>query len=127
VEGSLARVPACLLALSVWGEPVPESRFVQALARLDEFGKFLLIARKYPIPHEAWYQNSGYFCFYGYYYATGLFSRVPPAVRAAHRAKVARVLLPLQEEDGSWWDYQLYSYHKAYGTAYVLMSLARCR
>ena len=127
VEGSLARVPACLLALHAWGEPVPTSRFVQALARLDEFGKFLQIARKYPIPHEAWYQNSGYFCFYGYYYATGLLALVPPSVRAAHRAKIARVLLPLQEEDGSWWDYQLYSYHKAYGTSYVLLALARCR
>ena len=33
----------------------------------------------------------------------------------------------LQEKDGSWWDYPLYNYHQQYGTAYALMSLARCR
>jgi len=33
----------------------------------------------------------------------------------------------LQEQDGSWWDYPLYSYHKPYGTAFALMALTRCR
>ena len=35
--------------------------------------------------------------------------------------------MPLQEEDGSWWDYQLFGYHKAYGSGYVLMTLGNCR
>ena len=47
--------------------------------------------------------------------------------RVTERARIAGHLLPLQEPDGSWWDYQLYGYHKPYGTAYVLMTLARCR
>jgi hypothetical protein len=37
------------------------------------------------------------------------------------------VLLPKQEPDGSWWDFPLFSYHKPYGTAFVLMSLKRCQ
>jgi hypothetical protein len=54
------------------------------------------------------------------------------AERLSHRERavacrqLASHLLPLQEPDGSWWDYQLFGYHKTYGTAYVLMALGRC-
>jgi hypothetical protein len=39
----------------------------------------------------------------------------------------ARVLLPLQEKDGSWWDFPLYDYHQQYGTAFAVMALGRSR
>ena len=65
--------------------------------------------------------------YYGYYYATELFDLVPESVRRRHAARIAAVLVPLQEDDGSFWDYQLYGYHKTYGTAFVLLALARCR
>ena len=106
---------------------MPPERVTQALDDLERYGRFLLIARKYPIPHETWYQNSGYFCFYGYYYASILLARAPAERRAAYARQLASHLVPIEEKDGSWWDYQLYSYHKAYGTAYVLMALSRCR
>ena len=35
--------------------------------------------------------------------------------------------MDMQARDGSWWDYQLYGYHKAYGTGYALLVLAKCR
>ena len=41
--------------------------------------------------------------------------------------QVAGVLLPLQEKDGSWWDYPFYDYHQQYGTAFALLTLVRCR
>ncbi len=126
-QGSLARTPACLEALAASGEEVDPKRFPQALDELEKYGHFLLIARKYPRPHEVWYGNSGYFTFYGYYYAAMLLDRVPAKRRATYAAQIADDLLPLQEKDGSWWDYQLYGVHKAYGTGYVLMALARCR
>jgi hypothetical protein len=126
-KGSLARTPVCMDAMLAWDKPVPPERRAQALDDLERYGHFLLIARKHPIPHEAWYQNSGYFCFYGYYYASLLLEQSPEDRRPEWRAQIARRLVPLQESDGSWWDYQLYSYHKAYGTSYVLMALARCR
>ena len=44
-----------------------------------------------------------------------------------YREHLAGLLVPLQEKDGSWWDYPLYDYHQPYGTAFALMSLARCR
>ncbi len=127
VQGSLARTPACELAYLSWDRAVPAEHVVEALDRLDRSGRFLQIARKYPVPHETWFQNSGYFCFYGYFYATGLLPYVPAEVAALHRQKIAAALAPLQEEDGSFWDYPLYGYHKAYGTGYVLLALARCR
>jgi hypothetical protein len=125
IKGSLARSPACLLGLHLWGRTVSPERAGKALADLEREGHFLQIARKYPYPHEAWYQNSGYFCFYGYYYATALADLAAPPAKAKHLAEIAARLVPLQERDGSWWDYQLFNFHKAYGTGYVLVSLAR--
>jgi hypothetical protein len=127
IKGSLGRTAACELALRACGRDVPAARVEKALGDLEAFGHFLRIARKYPIPHETWYQNSGYFCFYGYYYASRLMETLPAEKRPLYAKQIASHLLPLQEEDGSWWDYQLYGYHKAYGTGYVLMTLARCR
>lgn len=126
-KGSLARTPACLKGFSIWGEEVDPARFTQALDELETYGHFLRIARKYPRPHETWYQNSGYFCFYGYYYAALLIEDAPKKKRPTYRKQIAGHLLKMQEKDGSWWDYQLFSYHKAYGTGYVLLSLAACR
>jgi hypothetical protein len=127
VKGALARTPACLYAIDLWGKKCGEDAAKAALDNLDKDGHFLLIARKYPVPHETWYQNSGYFCFYGYYYASRLVDLAPAGDRDRYRAQIASCLVPLQEKDGSFWDYQLYGYHKAYGTGYVLLTLANCR
>ncbi|MEN1680549.1 MAG: hypothetical protein AAGJ46_13250 [Planctomycetota bacterium] len=40
---------------------------------------------------------------------------------------LAHLLLPLQEKDGSWWDYPFYNYHQQYGTAMAILSLRRCQ
>ena len=121
IKGSLARTPACLLALDLWGRKLKPEQAEKALDDLEKHGHFLQIARKYPFPHETWYQNSGYFCFYGYYYASMLVDLAPAASRARHLEAMARRLVPLQEQDGSWWDYQIFNFHKAYGTGYVLV------
>lgn len=38
----------------------------------------------------------------------------------------AELIVPLQEENGAWWDYPLYNYHEPYGTSFALMTLVRC-
>jgi len=126
-KGSLARTPACLKALALWNQEVDPARYVQALERLETYGHFLRIARKYPRPHESWYQNSGYFCYYGYYYAALLTDDVSAKKATVFRKQLAGHMMNMQEKDGSWWDYQLYGYHKAYGTGYALLTLAQCR
>jgi hypothetical protein len=127
VKGSLARTPACLYALQLWGKESTDAQVAKAFDDLIREDRFLRIARKYPVPHETWYQNSGYFCFYGYYYAARLLPRLPQESRVRGAKHVAGVLVPLQEKDGSFWDYQLYNFHKTYGTGYVLSTLAACR
>lgn len=133
IQGSLARTPACLMATLDWSADEKEKARLQpkftvkAFEDLEKHGHFLLIARKYPIPHETWYQNSGYFCFYGYYYAAMLLPRVPAAKRPVYAKQISGHLAPLQEQDGSFWDYQLFKFHKPYGTGYVLLTLGMCR
>ena len=44
-----------------------------------------------------------------------------------YRKLVADLIVPKQEADGSWWDFPFYTYHQPYGTAFAVMTLARCR
>ena len=52
---------------------------------------------------------------------------LPAASRPRHQDALARILLAVQDADGSWWDFPLYDYHQHYGTGYALMTLHRCR
>ena len=67
-----------------------------------------------------------YFYYYGHYYAAFCIKTLPKADQALYQNHLAAILLPLQEKDGSWWDYPFYDYHQQYGTAMALMSLRRC-
>ena len=126
IKGSLARTPTCLAALQIAGSPVTTAKFEKALTDLEKHGHFLRIARKYPIPHETWYQNSGYFCLYGYYYAAMCLAHVPHTTARTHAQHIAGHVAKMQEKDGSFWDYQLFNFHKAYGTGYAVMILRWC-
>ena len=53
--------------------------------------------------------------------------KVAPEHLARHAAHLASDLLPMQEKDGSWWDYPLYNYHQFYGTGYALYAVSRVR
>jgi hypothetical protein len=126
--GSLGRSQACNVAMRLWGD---EEITIEVLSRwLDRIfarNLWLDIGRKRPIPHESWFAVAGYFFYYGHYYAALCIEQLDAAARAPHQDQLATVLLRLQEKDGSWWDYPLYDYHQQYGTAFALMSLARCR
>lgn len=126
--GSLARTPACNAALRAFGhKQMGQKEIRDGLEWLWARGGWLDMARKKPIPHESFAQNSGYFFFYGYFYAAECINMLDQAERARHAAFLTRVLLPLQEKSGAWWDYPLYNYHKQYGTGYALYSLALVR
>jgi len=72
-------------------------------------------------------QQHGIFFYFGHYYAARCIEELKPEQRSFYRNHLARVLLPLQGKDGSWWDFPLYNYHQQYGTAFALMALQRCR
>lgn len=126
--GSLGRSQACNLALRVWGDTkITDDVLTTWLDRLFARNLWLDMGRKRPIPHESHFAVAGYFFYYGHYYAALCIHQLKPEQQPFYQDHLAHVLLPLQEKDGSWWDYPFYNYHQQYGTAFVLMSLKRCQ
>jgi len=97
------------------------------LDRLVARNEWLSFGRKRPVPHESWFQVAGYFFYYGHYYAALCVEELGREQTARYRDQLAAIIVPLQEKDGSWWDFPLYNYHQQYGTGLALMTLARCR
>jgi hypothetical protein len=125
---SLGRSQACNLALRLWGNTnITDAVLTNWLDRLVTRNEWLSFGRKRPIPHESYFQVAGYFFYYGHYYAALCTDLLDPRQARPYKHYLAAILIPLQEKDGSWWDYPLYDYHQAYGTAFALMALARCR
>jgi hypothetical protein len=126
--GSLGRSQACNVALRLWGDTtITEDVFKTWLDRLIVRNGWLSNGRKRPIPHEAPFQVAGYFYYFGHFYAALCIEQLKPDERPFYQDHLARLVMPLQEADGSWWDYPLYNYHQPYGTGFALMTLSRCR
>jgi len=126
--GSLGRSQACNLALRLWGDSrITDDVLKEWLDRLFSRNLWLDIGRKRPIPHESHFQVAGYFFYFGHYYASLCIEQLKQEERPFYQDHLAAVMLPLQEKDGSWWDFPLYNYHQQYGTAFALMTLKRCR
>jgi hypothetical protein len=127
-SGSLGRAQACNLALRLWGDaPITDAVLKTWLDRLCARNGWLDMGRKKPIPHESFAQVAGYFFYFGHYYGALCIEQLPAAERPFYQDQLAHLLIPLQEKDGSWWDYPLYGYGKPYGTAFALLSLKCCR
>ena len=125
--GSLGRSHACNYALQIWGdETVTEEIHIICLDRLIKRNGWLDVARKRPRPHESWFAVAGYFFYYGHLYASFCLENLPPEDKKKYQKELANILAPLQEKDGSWWDFPFYDYHQQYGTAMALLSLKRC-
>ena len=127
-SGSLGRTQSCNCALRIWGvADITDEVLTANLDRLFARNWWLDIGRKRPVPHESYFAVAGYFYYFGHYYAALCIELLPEADRGSQQDQLAFLLLRLQEKDGSWWDYPLYNYHQQYGTAFAIMSLARCR
>lgn len=125
--GSLGRSHACNLALQVWGDQSVTAEIHKlCLDRLVKRNGWLDVARKRPIPHESWFAVAGYFFYYGHLYASLCIEQLPENERDFYKQNLAQILIPLQEKDGSWWDFPFYNYHQQYGTAMALISLKQC-
>ncbi len=130
--GSLGRSQVCNLALRLHNDPdVTDEVLKTWLKRLFARNGWLSMSRKrnYPgqSPHFADFGVAGYFYYYGHFYAAMCIEQLPEPQRPYYQNHLAHLLLPLQEKDGSWWDYILYDYHQQYGTAMAISSLVRCR
>ena len=125
--GSLGRSHACNYALQIWGdETVTDEIHKICLDRLINRNGWLDVARKRPRPHESWFAVAGYFFYYGHLYAAFCVETLPVKDKSKYQKELANILVPLQEKDGSWWDFPFYDYHQQYGTAMALLSLKRC-
>lgn len=126
--GSLGRTQCCNDALWECGSKVVDiPEISRAFEQLFKLQGFLECGRKRPYPHEAYYAVAGYFYYFGHYYASRLLAIVPPAEARDFGRRLSDLIRPKQEEDGSWWDFGMWDFHKPYGTAYALMILKRCR
>ncbi len=96
------------------------------LDRLIKRNGWLDMGRKRPVPHESWFAVAGYFFYYGHLYASFCIDTLNSKDQPTYRQALASILVPLQEKDGSWWDFPFYDYHQQYGTAMALLSLKRC-
>ncbi len=125
--GSLGRSHACNYALQIWGnDQIDDQVHMLCLDRLFARNGWLDVARKRPVPHESWFAVAGYFFYYGHLYASLCVDTLPMPEKEKYQKKMSKILIPLQEKDGSWWDFPLYNYHKQYGTSMAILSLQRC-
>ena len=127
-RGAIGRNQPCNYALWLWdfGKIGQE----QAVQGLDEFiteHAFIEMGRKRPLPHSSWYQTAPYYFYFDHYYAALMLEKLPPELRGKYAQQLADWIVPLQETDGSWWDYAMWDYHKPYGTAFAVMTLLECR
>jgi len=125
VKGSLGRAHSCNLALWLFHEAVSEEDLRAGIERFFKHHRFIDIGRKRPMPHEAWYYTSGYYFYYGHYYARLVLDALPATDRDRWLPALEKIIVERQEADGSWWDFPLYGYHKPYGTAYAILTLVR--
>ena len=126
--GSLGRSQACNAALRKFGDSEVTDTVIRTwLQRLFDRQGWLDHGRKRPVPHEAPAAVSGYFYFYGHYYASECIPFLPAQEQQKWKQKLSALIISKQEKNGCWWDYPLYNYHYAYGTGYALATLARCR
>lgn len=126
--GSLGRTVAANFAMSAYKSPIATPQDIEdSLDWMWARNGWFLIAKKWPIPHESFAKNAGYFVFFGYYYAGRCLDKLPAAQQRRHADLLASIVLPQQEPSGCWWDFPMMNYHRQYGTGFALLSLAQAR
>ncbi len=128
VRGSIGRTQPCNYALWLWKSPKVNQPAIRA--GLEAFATehiYLDMGRLRPVPHQSWYQTSGYYYYFDHYYAARLLESLPESDRGEYAKQIVGFVLPHQQRDGSWWDFPMWDFHKPYGTAFAVMTLLRCR
>jgi hypothetical protein len=124
VKGSLGRSQACNLALLHYkAAGLTTEHLKSGLQNLFDYHHIIEIGKGRPIPHEAWYNTAGYYFHFGHYYAARCARELADPDRQKFLDGLAATMVRLQDTDGSWWDFPLYGYYKAYGTAFALMTM----
>lgn len=126
-RGSLGRTQAGDNALYTWKRTINQAELRK---QLDYFFKehiFIEIGRGRQFPHEAWYATAPYYYYFGHYYASRNVLALPEDIRGKYSDTLAELVVAGQYDDGSFWDYPLYGYTKAYGTGYGVLILSNLK
>lgn len=124
VKGSLSRIQACNWALySVGEKKITVDRLRAGLELFFEHHRFLDVAYMDPVPHEAYYFNSGYFYLFGHYYAAKVIELLPAAEREGWHARLRPHLVKVMRAEGASTDFLASSYMQVAGTAFSVLAL----
>ena len=124
IKGSLGRTQVCNWALHEAGlERITDDRLREGLEAFFQHHVFLDVARMRPIPHEAYYYNSGYFYFFGHYYAGLVIELLPEEEREAWHAKLRAEVVKAQNKDGSSDDFVAGGWSRVACTAFAALAL----
>ncbi|MBM44244.1 MAG: hypothetical protein CMJ36_04440 [Phycisphaerae bacterium] len=126
VKGSLGRSQPCNLALHEWGRDISVGQMATGVETLMRDHHYIEIGRGRKIPHEAYYSTSGYYYFYGHYYAGRVIEELDEPQRTRLATWLRDLLIEVQDAPGSWFDYPLYGYGHSYATAYALLAMQSC-
>lgn len=132
VRGSLSRIQVCNLALmrakdAGFEIDLTDADLMSGLKLLFREHHYLDIARGRPYPHEAYHYNSGYFYFFGHYYAGLVIERLGDRARDRYLPALVHEIGKTQSPDGSMIDYFMNDYGRPYGVAYGIGGLIRAR
>jgi len=125
--GAMGRTQGCNAALRMWGdERITDDAIEAWLKRLIARNGWLSMGRKTVYPHSSFFQVAGYYYYYASYYGAVCITLLPAEDQPFYQDQLAKILIDLQEKDGSWWDFPVIDYFKGYGTGYALSALHRC-
>jgi len=130
VRGSLSRIQVCNLALirakeAGYDAKITDADLMEGLGLLFREHHYLDIARGRPYPHEAYHYNSGYFYFFGHYYAGLVVERLGGRAKDRYLPALVKEIGKTQSPDGSMIDYFMNDYGRPYGVAYGIGALIR--
>lgn len=124
VKGSLSRIQVCNWALYTVGEKkITLDRLRSGLELFFEHHRFLDVAYMDPVPHEAYYFNSGYFYLFGHYYAARVIELLPQEEREGWHARLRPHLVKVMRAGGESSDFLTSAYMKVAGTAFSALAL----
>jgi hypothetical protein len=125
IRGSLGRSQACNNGLFLW-ERIGSRDVKNGLVTFFKEHGFIEIGRCRQWPHEAWYCTAPYYYYYGHFYASCNLDFLTADDAGIFAAQLADTVVATQFSDGSFWDYPLFGYTKAYGTGLGILILANC-
>ncbi|MEE2718363.1 MAG: prenyltransferase/squalene oxidase repeat-containing protein [Planctomycetota bacterium] len=123
IKGSLGRSQPCNLSLHELERNITLEQMQAGVEALRRDHHYIEIGRGRKIPHEAYYSTSGYYYFFGHYYAGMVIEELEEPSRGELALWLQDVMIDVQDPAGSWFDYPLYGYGHPYGTAYGLLVL----